>query len=224
MTTVAMYAETRSHMMTSSNGNIFRITGPLCGEFTGHRWIPITKASDVELWCFLWSSPEQMFELNNRDTNDLRCHHARYDINVMADYCSAYILDIFHDDIIKWKHFPRYWPFVWGIHWSPVNSPHKGQWHKALRFSLMMMSSNGNIFRITGSLCGEFTGHRWIPLTKASDAKLLCFHWSSIEKTIETPVIETPLCSLWHQCNGRLLFCLHISHILFHDTMWTGMN
>ena len=31
-----------------------------------------------------------------------------------------------HDDVIKWKHFPRYWSFVWGIHRSPVNSPHKG--------------------------------------------------------------------------------------------------
>ena len=29
------------------------------------------------------------------------------------------------DDVIKWKHFPRYWPFVSGIHRSPVNSPHK---------------------------------------------------------------------------------------------------
>ena len=32
-------------MMTSSNGNIFRFTGHLCGEFTGHRWIPRTKTS-----------------------------------------------------------------------------------------------------------------------------------------------------------------------------------
>ena len=39
-------------MMTSSNGNIFRVTGHLCGEFTGPRWIPRTKASDAELWCF----------------------------------------------------------------------------------------------------------------------------------------------------------------------------
>ena len=46
-------------MMTSSNGNIFRVNGPLCGEFTGHRWIPLTKASDAELWCFLWYAPEQ---------------------------------------------------------------------------------------------------------------------------------------------------------------------
>ena len=45
-------------MMMSSNGNIFRDTGPLCGEFTSHRWIPCTKASDVELWCFLWSASE----------------------------------------------------------------------------------------------------------------------------------------------------------------------
>ena len=34
--------------------------------------------------------------------------------------------DIMHDDVIEWKHFPRYWPFVRGIHLSPVNSPHKG--------------------------------------------------------------------------------------------------
>ena len=44
---------------------------------------------------------------------------------------------LYHDDVIKWKHFPRYWPFVWGIHRSPVNSPHKGQWHGALMFSLI---------------------------------------------------------------------------------------
>ena len=35
------------YMMTSSNGNIFRVTGPLCGEFTDHRGIPLTKASDA---------------------------------------------------------------------------------------------------------------------------------------------------------------------------------
>ena len=124
-----------------------------------------------------------------------------------------------HDDVIKWKHFSRYWPVVRGIHWSPVNSPHKGQWCGALMVSLicawitswvnnrevddlrrhrghydvtlmdclfenyneltliygcvdilwhlplelhiyvsdMMTSSNGNIFRVTGHLCGEFT-------------------------------------------------------------------
>ena len=42
--------------MTSSNGNIFRVTSPLCVEFTGHRWFPLTKANDAEVWCFLWSA------------------------------------------------------------------------------------------------------------------------------------------------------------------------
>ena len=47
-----------------------------------------------------------------------------------------------HDDVIKWKHFPRYWPFVQGIHRSPVNSPHKGQWRGASMFSLICVWTN----------------------------------------------------------------------------------
>ena len=47
-----------------------------------------------------------------------------------------------HDDVIKWKHFPRYWPFVRGIYRSPVNSPHKGQWCGALMFSLIWAWTN----------------------------------------------------------------------------------
>ena len=48
----------------------------------------------------------------------------------------------FHDDVIRWKHFPRYWPFVRGIHRSPVNSLHKGQWRWALMFSLICIWIN----------------------------------------------------------------------------------
>ena len=44
---------------------------------------------------------------------------------------------LYHDDVIKWKHFSRYWPFVQGIHRSSVNSPHKGQWRETLMFSLI---------------------------------------------------------------------------------------
>ena len=47
-----------------------------------------------------------------------------------------YMIETHHDGVIKWKYFPRYWPFVRGIHRSPVNSPHKGQWNGALSFSL----------------------------------------------------------------------------------------
>ena len=53
--------------------------------------------------------------------------------------------DIFssHDDAIKWKQFSRYWPFVRGIHRSPMNSRHKGQWRGALMFSLICAWING---------------------------------------------------------------------------------
>ena len=46
-----------------------------------------------------------------------------------------------HDDVIKWKHFPRYCPFVRG-HRSTVNSPHKGQWRGALMFCLICVWIN----------------------------------------------------------------------------------
>ena len=58
-----------------------------------------------------------------------------------------------HDDVIKWKHFPRYWPFVRGIHRWPVNYPHKGQLRGALMFSLICTWINGWVNNIeTGDL------------------------------------------------------------------------
>ena len=55
-----------------------------------------------------------------------------------------------HDDVIKWKYFPRYWPFVRD---SPVNSLHKGQWRGALVFSLICAWINGWVNnRETGDL------------------------------------------------------------------------
>ena len=48
-----------------------------------------------------------------------------------------------HHDVIKLKHFPRYWPFARGIHRSSMNSPHKGQWRGALMFSLICDRING---------------------------------------------------------------------------------
>ena len=71
----------------------------------------------------------------------------------------------------------------------------------------MMTSSNGNIFRITGHLCGEFTGRRWIPRTKASDAELWFFFYLRLNKRLSKQSwgwwFETLSCSLWRHCNDR---------------------
>ena len=63
----------------------------------------------------------------------------------------------FHDDVIKWQHFPRYWPFVRGIHRSPVNSPRKGQWRGALMFSLICARING---WVNNRKAGDLRRHR----------------------------------------------------------------
>ena len=70
-------------IMTSSNGTIFRVTGTLWGEFTAHRWLPLAKASDAELWWFfiwVWTNSWA----NNRNAGDLRHHRAHYDVIVMV--------------------------------------------------------------------------------------------------------------------------------------------
>ena len=63
----------------------------------------------------------------------------------------------FHDDVIKWKHFPRYWPFVREIHRSPVNSPHNGQWRGALMLSLIFAWITG---WVNNGEAGDLRRHR----------------------------------------------------------------
>ena len=93
---------TLHHMMTSTNGNIFRVTGPLCGEFTGHRWIPRTTASDAELWYFLWSAHWINGWVNNREAGDLRRHRAHYDVIVIIHEHS--IITQSNKREMKWAH------------------------------------------------------------------------------------------------------------------------
>ena len=82
-----------------------------------------------------------------------------------------------HDDVIKWKHFPRYWPFVWGIHRSSVNSTHEGQWRAELwcflwsspepKVEQTMEAHNNYVFHITErrfkKICG---GKLWISVLR----------------------------------------------------------
>ena len=98
-----------------------------------------------------------------------------------------------HDDVIKWKHFPRYWPFVRGIHRSPVNSPHKGQWRGALMFSLICAWING-----------------WVNNRKAGDLRHYRAHhdvivmqciYNPLHRTGKTMVMEFPRSDT---CNAML--------------------
>ena len=89
----------------------------------------------------------------------------------------------FHDDIIKWKHFPLYWPFVRRIHL--VNSPHKGQWHRALMFSLICVWLNG---WINNCELTRYHAHY--------DVTVICFKIFQAERLYKN-----------HSCDYEIVFC-----------------
>ena len=64
-----------------------------------------------------------------------------------------------HDDVIKWKHFPRKWPFVRGINRSRWIPQHKGQWRGALMFSLICVWINGWVNNLDASDLRRHRGH-----------------------------------------------------------------
>ena len=69
------------------------------------------------------------------------------------------------DDVIKWKYVPPFWSLVWGIHRSPVNSPHKGQWRGALMLLWSAPWINGWVHnREAGDLRRHHCNHQWFSL------------------------------------------------------------
>ena len=72
----------------------------------------------------------------------------------------------------------------------------------------MMTSSNGNIFRATGALCGEFTGHWWIPPQRTVTRSFDVFFDVRLNKQLSKQSrrwwFETSSRSLWRHCNDRL--------------------
>ena len=133
-----------------------------------------------------------------------------------------------HDDVIKCKHGPRYWPFVQGIHRSPVNSPHKGQWRGPLMFSLICAwiddwVNNGEVCELihyhahydivmcrlsllmmtlwqTFLITGPLWGESIGGWWEASVFSLFLV-WISSGQTIEFPVICDAMTHMWYHDN-----------------------
>ena len=111
---------------------------------------------------------------------------------------------LYHNDSIKWKHFPRYWPFVREIHRPPVNSPHKGEWRGALMFSLICVWTNG---LINNRNAGDLRRHR-----AHCDFTVMC-RWGYIISSWQARVIysaneghftDTGVISRLFQCQWRI--------------------
>ena len=111
-----------------------------------------------------------------------------------------------HDGVIKWKHFPRYWPFVRGIHRSPVNSPHKGQRRGALMFSLICVWIND-----------------WVKTRKAGDLRRYRAHH---DVTVMTPDVTL---SQYHLTGHAVIFGMHeysqtLNSMMPHHQLYTGCS
>ena len=102
---------------------------------------------------------------------------------------------ITHDDVIKWKHFPRYWPFVRGTHRSPVNSRHKGQWHEALMFSLIYA-------RIKG----------WVNTCEAGDLRRHHAHYEVIVMDTGTHFTKGLWAYDWNLLNNLIIVIIMLIH------------
>ena len=103
---------------------------------------------------------------------------------------------VMHDDVIKWKHLPRYWPFMRGIHRSLVNSPHKGQWRGALMFSLICARING---WVNNGEAGDLGRHR--AHCDVTENKCYMWHYGKVRMRV----------ILWDPCD---LTCHLFSRIL----------
>ena len=107
-----------------------------------------------------------------------------------------------HDGVFKWKHFRRYLPFVQGNHRSPVNSPHKGQWHGALFFSLISVWINCWVHNRDA---GDLRRHR-----AHYDVSVMCAKLSTLDKQNK----QHPMILVGHPNKNYLIICLVEHHLL----------
>ena len=116
-----------------------------------------------------------------------------------------------HDDVIKWKHFPRNWSFLRGIRRSPVTSPHKGQWCGALMSSLICAWINGWVnTRVDGD-------HRVIAIVTPSITFLFCVsRWW--RQTLNTCLYVTVISQSEARVSTEHKIIMNI------DTMWSKIS
>ena len=118
------------------------VTGHLCGEFTGPRWIPRTKASDC-VWINGW--------VNNSKAGDLRRYHAHYDVIVMSSHiCACIIGDQWWDnglaeqstshylksDGLPWLQYTKFKCEIWQydhLSWSYQATKRVFSWYMSAR-------------------------------------------------------------------------------------------
>ena len=153
--------------MTSSNGNIFRVTGPLCGKFTG--------PSEFPAWALMFSLIYARINdwVNNREAGDLRRYLGHYNVSVM--YISLFrttrtemghqkelmIVDCVFNSKVCHPEYVHHWLMMTSWHertflitgplWGHVYSTHQGS--VMLIFDDMFLLNPTNCRILTRKIC-----------------------------------------------------------------------
>ena len=149
----------------------------------------------------------------------IKCHIICYILRTYLTVVNtAYVW--WHNDVIKRKHFPRYWPFVRGIHRWPVNSPHKGQWCGALMFSLICAWTDD---RVNNRDAGDFRlnrAHYDVTVLYLLNMNLIRIMWPiywQIQNCHEGLVTLTPHCFGPFYLHGLTLIQAWINHYIHYE-------
>ena len=122
--------------------------------------------------------------------------------------------------IIWWRYLHRLWNYGLDI----------------TKYWYMMTSSNGNIFRVTGPLCGEFTGTGEFPTQRPVTRSYDVFFDPRLNKRLSKQTwgwwFETLSSSLWRQCNdilgasrtSHVLSYGHIDNVNVMSSLWKHKN
>ena len=161
------------------------ITVPLCGKsFGDHRVIPFTKFNNAKSLSTSWR--HHVIPINKswyHATGSVGTRLLRFEFGACTIVA---IIEILDQDLISRKQFPK--------DWIPAHN----------RF--MMTSSNGNIFRVTGPLCGEFTGPGEFPTQRPVTRSCDVFFDLRLNKRLSTQPwcwwFKTLSRPLWRHHNG----------------------
>ena len=167
------------------------------------KWQQICLGLNVKQQVWPWPVAQDLFHENGVNLSE----HKHIKISFQRKY------PFVHDDVIKWKHFPRYWPFVRGIHRSPVNSLHEGQWRGALMFSLIYAWINAQVNNREAGDLRRYRAHNDVTV-------MLKIKYGETTGNIETPILWKIVC-----CRRIIIkYDLTMSKFRFQHVSFSGKS
>ena len=129
-----------------------------------------------------------------------------------------------HGDVIKWNNCPRHWPYVRGIHRSPTNSPHKGQWRAALTFSLICACTNGWVNNRDAGRLRRHRAHYDVTVMTLGHGWVIISHTKLSSWTPYQPLLMLMVFNLFTDFRDNLTVYISVSILFYVQHIETWIN